>query len=701
MAMCETGVGGIESDALLDRVTNDAKADTDCVQVIKNVGSQTHIQTAYNLRGDYWVAMDCAERHRYICGFPREPELYIDESELTVPLTLMDTNASLRYIAFSFREAWGAGGSQLGALICKNSDLHIEYADFSRNVQQGLGAGAIYIDSSHLDMSFCHFDHNQNLGRGAGAMYIVDSTVKVTHMDFIANQATNMNGVDAYTRHHTAIAQVACILMELSTAAVEHCSFKENIGDVTILASRETNLTVAFTSFEKNAVSHVPSYDSSPNTCLVVREASSASITSTSFIANEGASAGALAIAERGRVHMYDAYFYMNKATFPSELFSGGAVRVSSGAVLSTEACTFEQNVAYSSMAGGGILVLDAMLTLAASVITGNLAHAAVAAGGVAASGSTIVMTGSNVTVNNIRADVDGTFSTGGGGFYSVESHCSILASSIRDNGAKGPDGTSYLGPYAADQFYMQLPKQVYLLDSVVAPVDGSQAAVINPGLVSGKMAGGCAMHPCSAGSECSYDNYSLSCQACKPGSQSSDGITCRLCPQGFGPLVTQAGCSACSGDNISTFGVCQPCASTLVVNDKHTLCEDCGVRQTATPGPAEKRVCGCEAGYVNTTSLVRVCFHGGFDTARVEQALVMHSKTGDQACDVCPTDILENPCLVCKDGVATISPGFTVPPIAETVQKSRRSLLEDEDVEVQTVFRCHVEVRSTSCQHP
>jgi hypothetical protein len=116
-----------------------------------------------------------------------------------------------------------------------------------------------------------------------------------------------------------------------------------------------------------------------------------------------------------------------------------------------------------------------------------------------------------------------------------------------------------------------------------------------------------------------------------------------------------------------------------------------------------EKRVCGCEKGFYNSTSALRVCFHGSYDLERVQTAIDEHSsrKTQEQDCGACPADIVDDSCLTCEDGVATVSPGFTMPPLT-----SARRMLTEGHAELQTLFRCHLEMdlaikRCPGCSSP
>jgi hypothetical protein len=99
------------------------------------------------------------------------------------------------------------------------------------------------------------------------------------------------------------------------------------------------------------------------------------------------------------------------------------------------------------------------------------------------------------------------------------------------------------------------------------------------------------------------------------------------------------------------------------------------------------------------------VCFHGGYDEERIQAAINERGarETQKQACAACPADIMDDGCLTCLDGVATITPGFTIPPVASNL--GRRMLL-DSGTKVQTLFRCHLEMdlaikRCPGCADP
>ena len=143
------------------------------------------------------------------------------------------------------------------------------------------------------------------------------------------------------------------------------------------------------------------------------------------------------------------------------------------------------------------------------------------------------------------------------------------------------------------------------------------------------------------------------------------------------------------------------------MVNDDHTRCEDCGVRMTAVSKVQNletqpEKMCGCQAGFYNFSDTLPICFHGSYDEARVA-AGIGDRQEQQHECGTCPTDITDTGCITCLDGVTSISPGFIVTSVASSM--SRRALL-DGDTNVQSVFRCHLEIdlaikRCPGCKTP
>ena len=135
----------------------------------------------------------------------------------------------------------------------------------------------------------------------------------------------------------------------------------------------------------------------------------------------------------------------------------------------------------------------------------------------------------------------------------------------------------------------------------------------------------------------------------------SSDGVTCGACPAGTGPTDDSTGCLPCQGNNFSSFGVCLPCADTLIAAKNHKQCDMCpdyqtGIALIGTDGTVGRATCMCEDGYYNATERLHTCYHGAYDAAAYCSSLKAHesllleaslAQKKHQPCMRCPTDIM------------------------------------------------------------
>jgi hypothetical protein len=208
--------------------------------------------------------------------------------------------------------------------------------------------------------------------------------------------------------------------------------------------------------------------------------------------------------------------------------------------------------------------------------------------------------------------------------------------------------------------------------------------------------AGGCAEHPCALGHSCKYVNYSLTCSKCSDQTVSIDGRSCVPCPAGQAATQNQSSCVSCTGNDFSTFGVCQPCHGVATID--HTACEPCPFKQVPT---LNRSGCICDKSYAVTDSVpLHICFHSGWENDQVLEAKRRHAaKRVDEKCDECPTDITGTNCLVCSMGSVAVAPGFIAP---ENTAVSRR-LLASTRVEpaIVYVFRCHHDITIATVRCP
>jgi hypothetical protein len=133
----------------------------------------------------------------------------------------------------------------------------------------------------------------------------------------------------------------------------------------------------------------------------------------------------------------------------------------------------------------------------------------------------------------------------------------------------------------------------------------------------------GCDQHPCSAGTGCTYEQYSLSCFPCPDGTAGLDGISCTVCPAGSGPSTDKQSCEPCSPGYYSSFGICQKCevgAVEDVDGVARAACTECPKFMSSSDG----ETCGCMPGYYNSSIIRPTCFRGEFEVSNVVDFAVL-----------------------------------------------------------------------------
>ena len=155
-------------------------------------------------------------------------------------------------------------------------------------------------------------------------------------------------------------------------------------------------------------------------------------------------------------------------------------------------------------------------------------------------------------------------------------------------------------------------------------------------------------MHPCDAGNQCSYANYSLTCTPCDDITASANGLQCVSCPAGRQPNPDRTGCVPCTGNDVSLSGVCSVCVGQAAAD--HIQCQECPLNQIADP---PELGCRCMNGYYNASSPTDSPTNGGellcygasepFDTkypSRDDRA--SPSYEGEQTCQPCPAECVD-----------------------------------------------------------
>jgi hypothetical protein len=126
----------------------------------------------------------------------------------------------------------------------------------------------------------------------------------------------------------------------------------------------------------------------------------------------------------------------------------------------------------------------------------------------------------------------------------------------------------SNLAASAGCHIYTREAVEFYAYNVTFEPFDQQKS-------VSVSTPGSCEQHPCAPGESCSYTRFSLSCSPCPDGMVGLDNQICTTCPAGKGPAANKSACTACESNEVSTFGVCQPC-SVGEPNPDKVSCQPC-----------------------------------------------------------------------------------------------------------------------------
>jgi hypothetical protein len=461
----------------------------------------------YHVNNTAWMAAKDTGNSRDIssyCGFP------CDAAQTNVVARVGQVFASarliLRYLTangLSSRGTFDAIGR--GAIACTaDSEILMELMQFRENTQNGIGAAALFVGSSNTTVAHSIFTDNQNFAQGASCIYAVQSTVAVSYTDFLDNEAANAWGLEATTSDGIPVG-LCTVCLKASHFECLHCYYTNNRGDSTVGVASNSVAVLANTRFENNQGSQSWSYSGShqESACIVVQDGSSALITLSSFVSNTGGRAGAVAVLDGSHVAVYVSDFFQNSGALPTR--AAGAVFVSSSSA-TISSSFFRSNEADGLEAAGFLYSKNSTVTVLDSLLTKNSARAQKCAGGMLAFDSTATFRNTTVTENAANAMSGGRFTYGAGGMYMSNAATEVSDSIVADNLAQTATGKA-LGLNSADQFYFSQAVDVYIINSVISPMVGFQAATINPGIVSGETVGGCEQHPCTVGHECSYKN--------------------------------------------------------------------------------------------------------------------------------------------------------------------------------------------------
>eukprot|EP01052_Picozoa_sp_SAG31_P008866 SAG31_NODE_455_length_15433_cov_4.248728_1_plen_1124_part_00 len=170
-----------------------------------------------------------------------------------------------------------------------------------------------------------------------------------------------------------------------------------------------------------------------------------------------------------------------------------------------------------------------------------------------------------------------------------------------------------------------------------------------------------CRDMPCSVGSSCSYDNFSLWCTQCQYPLISADGLACTRCPSARGPSQDSSECVACEPGRYSTSGelggFCSLCQGGSQPNTHQTDCETCDVTAAPTvsvdgracmqcpdgqqPNPNRDTCVPCVVGaeVFDNTSRLCVCAAGWTRTEETCSPCAedyVKASEGDHSCERC-----------------------------------------------------------------
>jgi len=250
----------------------------------------------------------------------------------------------------------------------------------------------------------------------------------------------------------------------------------------------------------------------------------------------------------------------------------GGAIEFA-GTSIAFYHARFERNTAgtrsTSEGQGGAIHMYDsAILTVGFAQFTSNVANKGGAINMIA--GCMSVISHSNFVSNR---------AVGNGGAIAVTlANVDLGSCTFWDNVA-----WSSLGAAA----HADRPSSIKVVNTTFQPYEEGAATVF----IGGRL-GGCAEHPCDPGFSCGYERYSIACAPCQEGTYSSTGKTCDTCPSGKDTTGNQQGCTGCSGNDYSDYGVCQSCVGHASAD--HSICEPCPYGQIPKP---DLTGCQCELG--------------------------------------------------------------------------------------------------------
>jgi hypothetical protein len=576
-------------------------------------------------------------------------------------------------VRFEDETSRGGGGVSHGIVAIANSVAKIAYSSFSQNTQAGIGAGAIFCQRSTVSVSHTTMSENKNVGLGAASIYAMNSShVAVTSSRFTYNEVKASSGrteVDPVSGQ--TIKRATGIVCDGSVFRVLYSHFAYNRGAAAIAATASCDMQISHSTISDHGHNLVDGVHTL-STAVTIDAGSVVTIANTEMRGNVGAEAGAVLVTGVGTVATITETI-VHDCSASSSTQAVGAVLVQSGALLNAIGLTLTANFADSSLIEGA---------------------SSIAAGAMLVDEASLVLSHSTFQRNRIKASLAGK---GSAGLYASYSTIDVEFSHLDFNDAVNEITGMHYGPTFTTGMHALNSETIRAFETTFLPFDDGESVIVSPGSFRGKLRGGCLEHPCLPGFGCQHANYSLSCHGCSDVTYSHDGINCIACPQGNGPNEDLTGCTGCTGNNHSTFGVCLPCPTELVVDSDKINCDACGVHRTAVSvgTPDVPRVCGCDDGYYNGSIVVQACFVGGYDASmhqKVIQDHYMALASTKQHCEACPTDVTDVGCVVCRDGKPpAVAAGYTVPQIAP--DSGRRMLLEDGDLEIALVYRCHIEL--------
>jgi hypothetical protein len=564
-----------------------------------------------NCRSEEASTQDTCTETAFVCGATcTDSEMVSNQTRLAfIAETVAMDHLSINGIA---GEALSCSAASVTVSFSRFILLHI---NASQTGTTRRARGSIFANSSNLTISFSTVRDNVNAAAAAGSagVYATESTIHITHTDFVRNSVQSaVEGLNA--------AAIAC---DASAAVVVGSRFAHNHGAAAIRLSAHASLQMNHSAVHDNHACIPSTAVCAATAGILIDDGSTASVHSTVFFNNQGGAAGAMFASGFGAdLVALSSLFYSNRGL--ASTLASGAIAATGAATARIESCTFDNNLGTAPTAAGAVMGTDAFLTLSDSELSNNM----------------------------VQAYPVGR--TGAGGVHSERSSVSLSSCRFANNSAVEEDDGHATSSSFATEFFAFSPSHVRILDSVFAPYDDSHSAQISPGVARGMMRGSCEENPCSPGSDCSFANYSLSCVPCQEGTYSSDGISCKTCPAGKGPTENQQACAGCSGNDFSSFGVCQKCVGEASTD--HSVCEPCPFGQAW----ADNGGCQCELGTYNASEGLITCvdqdYHPmSFDHdaryAIARDQLVNHRLQ----CINCP------PCVDCFVRPIQVKPGFAL----------------------------------------